>query len=223
MCENMNILYNDLKKLPRLIVGFLFLSLGMTLTLKAGLGMSPWGVFHIGLTNVFDLSFGVITQLLGLFILAISVMMIKTKIGIGTLLNILLIGFYIDWFIEIITFVPSNGYEQLLLLAFGLLFMTFGRSLYISTSLGAGPRDGLFVGLSKLLNIEVKYMKPIIELTVLIIGYLLGGTVGIGTLILSLSTGYFVQRFFKLLKFDPKNHKQSGFEDYFKKTVREKV
>lgn len=209
----------DLAKLPRLLVGFLFLALGITLTIKAGLGMNPWGVFHDGLSIVLGVSFGVVTQLLGLIILLFSILLIKTKIGLGTVLNILLTGFYVDLFVELLDIYPDNYLEKSFILIVGLVTMTFGRSLYISSSLGAGPRDGLFVGLSKILNIEVKYMKPLIELTVLIIGYFLGGAVGPGTIVLSLSSGYFVQRFFKLLKFDPKNHQQSGFEDYFKREI----
>lgn len=211
----MNILNEDVKRLPVLLLGFFLLSLGMVLTLKAGLGMSPWGVFHLGLSEISGLSMGVVTQLLGLAILMLSVLLVKTKVGMGTLLNVLLIGFYIDFFIKVITYIPESIYNQWLLLFIGLVLMTFGRSLYISARLGAGPRDGLFVGLSSLFNIEVKYMKPIIEITVLIIGFFLGGTVGYGTIVLSLSSGYLVQLFFKLLRFNPKTDKQSGFENYF--------
>ncbi|MFK5883693.1 MAG: hypothetical protein QM489_05055 [Candidatus Izemoplasma sp.] len=210
----MKLFYNDLKKTPILTIGFLFLSLGMVLTLKSGLGMSPWGVFHTGLVEMTGMSLGVITQVFGLFVLLISMIFVKTKVGIGTILNIAIIGIFVDVFDEIITYVPSTSYLEYGLLLVGLVLMTFGRALYISAKLGAGPRDGLFVGLSSLFNIEVKYMKPLIELTVLIIGYFLGGEIGIGTVILGLSSGYFVQSFFKVLGYNPRIDKQGGIDDY---------
>lgn len=211
----MKILKNDLKKVPILIIGFILLSFGMVLTLKSGLGMSPWGVFHTGLVKISDINLGDVTQLLGLLILSLSVIFVKTKIGIGTILNIVVIGSFINFFVEKITYIPDSNYTQFGLLFIGLIFMTFGRALYISTKLGAGPRDGLFVGLSGIFNVEVKYVKPAIELTVLLLGYLLGGEIGYGTIILSLSSGYLVQRFFKILGYDPRIDKQGGIVEYF--------
>ena len=88
--------------------------------------------------------------------------------------------------------------------------MTFGRSLYISTRLGPGPRDGLFVGLSRITKVDVKYIKPTIEMSVLLLGFLLGGIVGYGTVFLIITSGYMVQYFFKILHFDPKTETQSS-------------
>lgn len=209
-----DVLKKDLLKIPMLFLGFLLLSLGMILTMKAGLGMSSWGVLHQGLSKVSSFTFGQVTILLGVIILFFSVILIKTKVGIGTICNALFVGFIMDFFEEIITFDPNNYFEKGILFIAGMLIMTFGRSLYISTRLGPGPRDGVFVGLSRITKIDVKYVKPAVELTVLTIGYLLGGTVGVGTLILMLFSGYFVQFFFTKLGFDPKTEKQRSFKDY---------
>ena len=92
--------------------------------------------------------------------------------------------------------------------------MTFGRSLYISTKLGPGPRDGIFVGLSRITQIDVKYVKPAVEFTVLAIGFALGGIVGIGTLTSMLFSGYLVQYYFKKLGFNPKIENQRNLKEY---------
>ena len=165
--DDMDLLREDLKKIPLLMVGFVFLSFGMVLTKRADLGMNAWGVFHQGLSIQTGLSFGIITILLGFVILFFSILFLKTKIGLGTILNLLIVGLMIDLSDVIYTFVPDTTLESSILLVSGLFIMTFGRSLYISTGLGAGPRDGLFVGLSRITKYEVKHIKPAIEFTVL--------------------------------------------------------
>jgi len=208
------VLRKDLLKIPILFLGFVLLSLGMILTMKAGLGMSSWGVLHQGLAKVTVFTFGQVTIVLGVIILTLSVLLLKTKVGIGTIANALFIGFILDFFEELITFIPETYIERGILFIGGLFIMTFGRSLYISTRLGPGPRDGIFVGLSRITQIDVKYIKPAVELTALSIGFILGGTVGVGTLISMLFSGYLVQYYFVKLGFDPKTEKQRSFREY---------
>lgn len=217
-----NLLKKDLLKVPIVIIGFLFLSLGMILTKKAGLGMSSWGVLHQGISLNTGLTFGQVTLYLGLIILALSVIFLKSKVGIGTILNVLLIGFILDFYDNLITYTPSSDFIAGLLFICGLLIMTFGRSLYISTKLGPGPRDGIFVGLSRITQIDVKYIKPAVEFSILLVGFLLGlradeHLVGIGTVITILFSGYLVQFYFKKLGFNPKIKNQRNLKEYFKK------
>lgn len=216
-------LKSDLQRLPTLSVGFIFLALGIMLTKRSDLGMAPWGVFHQGLSIQLTLSFGVVTQLVGLFVLVVSLVFLKTKIGLGTVLNVLLVGPLIDLYDAFILFEPLSIYAQYGTLVAGIILMTYGRSLYISAQLGSGPRDGVFVGLHQLTNIDIKYIKPSIEFTVLLLGYLLGGTAGVGTVLVVISSGYFVQMFMLLLihdalitpeSFMPKHH---SLFDYLKK------
>lgn len=215
-----DILKEDLLKIPTLLLGFVILALGTILTMKSGLGMSSWGVLHQGLSRVSIFTFGQITIVLGLIILILSVIFLKTKVGIGTILNVLIIGFIMDMFTNLINYEPTEFLYQAIIFLLGLVIMAFGRSLYISTRLGPGPRDGVFVGLSRITQIDVKYVKPGIELTVLSIGYILGGTVGLGTLTTMLFSGYIVQFFFTKLGFDPKTEKQRSFKEYLtKKTL----
>jgi uncharacterized membrane protein YczE len=208
---------DDLKRMPVLLLGYVFLAIGIMLTKRSTLGMAPWGVFHQGLMVQTGLSFGVITQLVGLVILLLSVVLLKTKIGIGTIFNVLIVGFLIDAFDEVYQYQPQLLLSKSIVLVFGVIIMTFGRSLYISAKLGSGPRDGVFVGLSRITNFDVKYVKPAIEFTVLIVGYLMGGTFGAGTVITVIVSGYLVQMWFKLLHFNPKEEVQHNLMLYKQK------
>ncbi|KFZ27278.1 MAG: hypothetical protein KQ78_00478 [Candidatus Izimaplasma bacterium HR2] len=213
------ILRNDLKKVPVLLMGFLLLSFGMILTMKSGLGMSSWGVLHQGVSLVSGLTFGTVTLVLGLIILVLSVIFLKSKVGIGTIVNVLLIGVLLDVFKYLITYEPEFYVYQGIMFTIGLLIMTLGRSIYISTKLGPGPRDGIFVGLSRITQIDVKYIKPTVEFSVLLIGFLLGQSmgvnlVGLGTVIAVIFSGYLVQFYFKKLGFNPKIENQRNFKEY---------
>lgn len=214
--DHMSYFKKDAKRLPVLFTGFIFLSIGIMLTKRAGLGMAPWGVFHQGMSILTTLSFGVITQIFGVIILVASVVFLKTKVGIGTILNVAIVGLMIDAEDLIFKYTPTTIGSQLIIFIIGMLFMTFGRSLYISARLGSGPRDGVFVGLARVTGIEVKFIKPAIEATVLIIGWLLGGVVGYGTVIAVVTSGYLVQGFMTILNFNPKGSEQSNIVNYFK-------
>ncbi|MBN2605012.1 MAG: membrane protein [Bacilli bacterium] len=216
----MNAFIEDIKRIPILLLGFIILSLGLMLTIRANIGNTSWSVFHQGVSMQTGLSFGIVTQLFGVIFLIISIVFLKTKIGIGTILNVAIIGFIIDGSDLAYTFIPTTVIEKSLMFTVGILFTTFGRAMYISARLGAGPRDGIFVGLSRVTKIDVKYVKPGIELIVLVIGFFLGGVVGIGTLISMIISGYLVQFFFKLLQFDPKTEKQSNLLVYFKQNEK---
>jgi uncharacterized membrane protein YczE len=211
---NKKLIKNDLKRLPMLFSGIFILSIGIYLTKVAYIGLSPWHVFHDGISRNLDMSFGNVTTLLGLLILFLSVLFLKTKVGVGTILNILVIGNLLNLYESFQLVIPENVYATTVVFTVGFLLTTFGRSLYIASDLGQGPRDGLFVGFSRITNIDVKYVKPAIEFTILIIGVFLGGNFGIGTIILVVTSGYFVQLFFKILGFNPKKKTQSDIRKY---------
>jgi len=200
----MDLKYNHPKQLVALFGGFIFLSIGIYLTKLSLLGMSSWSVFHDGVAAQAEwLTFGIVTQVVGVVILACSLIFLKTKVGVGTVLNILLVGPFVDILDYLYSDTSQSLIARIIILVFGILFTTFGRSLYISAKLGPGPRDGLFVGLTAITGLKVKYVKISIEFTVLLIGILLGGRAGIGTVILIIASGYLVQYFFKILKYNP--------------------
>jgi uncharacterized membrane protein YczE len=190
------------------------------------MGMSPWGVFHIGLEFITRIPFGYITQIVGAIILLLSILLLKTEVGVGTILNVLLVGPWIVFLDSLYDVTPQNKVVGMLIFMCGFVFMTLGRSLYISSKLGQGPRDGFFVGLSKKTNWPVKYVKLVIEFIVFVIGTILllkfpayiKNYIGIGTIITVLFSGYMVQYFFSLFKFTPSMSKGYSFLRYFKST-----
>lgn len=190
------------------------MSVGIILIKRSELGLFAWGVFHDGLSQVTPLSFGMVTIFLGFIILAFSVLVFKTNVGIGTFANIAFVGPMLDIIDFSFSYIPETMTMRIVLFVVGILLMTFGRAYYISTRLGAGPRDGLFVGISRTTQVDVKYVKPGIELVVLLSGFLLGGVAGVGTLITMVVSGYLVQWFFKLLGYDPKVEKQRSILEY---------
>jgi len=213
----MELFKRDVRKVPRLLVGLFVLAMGIYLTRLAGLGLAPWPILHDGLEKVTGIPFGFVTQIVGVIILVFSMIRFHTKVGVGTILNVLLVGPFIELFEVIYRVLPATLWIQIIVFIVGLLLMTFGRSLYISSELGQGPRDGLFVGLARTTKFEVKYIKLAIEFIVFVIGFALGGAVGIGTLIIVVLSGYLIQFYFKILRYDPKTSIQYSIFDYFTK------
>lgn len=170
--------------------------------LYADLGMSAWGVFQIGLMNVIGLSFGQATQVVGLGVLIFG-WFLGFPPGFGTVSNMFFIGYFIDVIIGL-GIVPkfNNIVLQLVLLVAGMAMIGVASYFYLSPKLGAGPRDGLMIGLVQKLDREVSVVRAGIEVTVLVLGIAMGGPIGIGTVITAFSIGYFVQMAFKLGKYD---------------------
>lgn len=181
----------------QLISGLFLLALGIVCILKSDLGMSPWNVFHMGTINYLPLSLGRITQITG-FILIILSYFLGIMPGIGTMLNMILIGVFIDFLTPFFSSIDLLPF-RFVFLATGIVLIAIGTGLYINSDLGAGPRDSLMLGLSKKTGKSIRFIRASIEITVLIIGFLLGGPVGIGTVAFSLSIGPSVQFFLKII------------------------
>lgn len=171
----------------------------------AGLGMSPWGVFHVGVTNHTPLTLGQVTQFVGLIILILS-LSIKVIPGVGSIGNMIFIGVFIDIIDSLnIISTPNTIIGRVIMLAFGVFISGWATYFYLKVRLGAGPRDGLMEGLVKLTNKPVWLIRGVIELTALTIGYLLGGPVGIGTLIAATTIGFSVEFAFRVGRYDTEN------------------
>ncbi len=185
-------------KLPTLFMGFVLCAAGLLMMRDAGLGMNPWGVFHVGLTMHTPLTFGQATQLVGLVILMMSVFLGIIP-GLGSILNMFFVGFFVDAIDRLgIISTPNNFGGKLGLLLLGVLVLGWGTFFYLRAQLGAGPRDGLMEGLVKMLKRPVSMIRGSIEFMALIIGYILGGPVGIGTLITATTIGFVLQMAFRL-------------------------
>lgn len=215
---NLTVLSKTILKLPKLFLGFILSSFGITLMLTAGTGVNPWGTFTSGLVNITGMSFGNLSQLIGLTIILIT-LPLKIFPGIGTVLNMIFIGLFIDFFKSSGLLVQPNHLTlQLLMCILGLITLSFGIYVYISCGLGAGPRDGLMLALIKISGKSITVIKTLLEISVVIIGISLGGVMGVGTVLIALLGGKFLNFTFTKLNFDPMAIKHQNLSDFFKST-----
>lgn len=195
------------KKMPSLMLGLALYAVGILLALNSELGMSPWDVFHMGLVRHSSFTLGQVSIGAGLVVLLASCF-IGVIPGLASVLNMIFIGVFIDAFeaLHIIT-TPKGMPGRLLMLISGILVIGWASYFYLRVNLGAGPRDSLMEGLVKKLNKPVWLIRGSIEGTVLLLGYLLGGPVGIGTLVLAATLGFSVQAAFKIGRYSSKDVK----------------
>lgn len=209
-----------MKKLLALIIkitfGFLLCACGTVMVLNSNLGLSPWDVFHQGLTNVTSITIGQASIAVGVVIVIIT-SILGIKAGLGTIANMIVIGCFIDILIYSKVIPVCNNLFTGILMMIGSLFMSaIGSYLYIGCEMGCGPRDGLMIALVKLTGKPVSIIRFCIEAGALIIGWMLGGFVGIGTLITALGIGYCVQIIYKLSNLDIKLLKHRNIKEGFR-------
>lgn len=210
---------NIIQKLVLLNIGFFLCSLGTVFYIKSGSGMAPWEVFHSGLANTLGIRIGRAGILTSAVIIAIDYIL-GSKIGFGTIFNMINIGLFTDWIISLDIIKTSDIFAvQILYLFIGMCFMNVGIWMYISQGLGAGPRDGLMVALAQKTNLSVQLLRSLIESSAVVIGFFLGGSFGIGTVICALSAGPVMKIIFDILKFDVKAVDHTYIEDYLKVSV----
>jgi uncharacterized membrane protein YczE len=184
------------RRLPRLVGALVLCGFAIGLTVAADLGLSPWDVLHQGLSERTGVSMGTVAILVGLLVLLLWIPL-GERIGLGTLLNVLLIGATLDATLAVLPEDPSLAFRWVALLA-GTFLIGPGAALYLSCELGAGPRDGLMTALVSRGG-SVRVIRTIMEVTVLVAGFALGGTVGFGTMLFALTIGpnlhHFLERF----------------------------
>ncbi len=184
-----------LPRLPGLLVGLISFGLGIALMVQAGLGLGPWEAFHQGIGRLTGQELGTISIVLGLPILALW-WPLGERPGIGTLLNVLLIGTATNVGIAVFPSPVAAGVAaQVGMMLSGVVVIGIGSGLYLAADLGAGPRDGLMTGIHHRFGWSIRRARTVIELTVLVAGFLLGGTIGVGTLVFALGIGPLVQVF----------------------------
>ena len=170
-----------------LCLGLVLFGLGEGLLVVSFAGASPWSVFAQGIALNSNFSIGIITIFVSLGVLILWVPL-KQKPGIGTILNAIIIGLMIDVCIKFVP-TPENYIYQILLAIVAVLTVGLGGGIYLVANLGAGPRDGLMVGLQKNTNLPIAVVRGSLEITVMSIGWYLGGTVGVGTLLFAFGIG----------------------------------
>jgi uncharacterized membrane protein YczE len=170
-----------------LCFGLMLFGLGEGLLIVSFTGASPWSVLAQGLSLNVNLSIGALTFLISIAVLILWIPL-GQKPGMGTLLNALIIALMIDICIHFVP-TPSNYIHQLILAVVSVITVGIGGGIYLVSNLGAGPRDGLMIGLQELSNLPISVVRAALEITVVSIGWYLGGTVGIGTLLFAFGIG----------------------------------
>ena len=186
----------------RIQVGFLMFGLAITLMIRGNIGTSAWAVLDVALSKITGLSVGTLTVLVGFAVLSGALLM-REQIGWGTLANILSIGPWEDFWLARIPSVTDNLPLQIAMLLSAIALMGLASAIYIGVDAGAGPRDSMMLAIRRTTGVSIRMARAIIEVTVVSIGWLLGGPAGIGTLVFALLVGPSVQLGFKLLKVEP--------------------
>ena len=205
------------KRTVRLIFGLFLYALGSFLSIQANIGLAPWEAFSMGLSYITGMTYGNIVVLSG-FVIIIFDFMLKEKIGFGTILNAILIGKFVD-LIQFMDIIPmqTGFYQGAFMLIIGQFVICLGSYYYIGAALGCGPRDALMVAMGKRFpKVPIGAIRGLLEGSVLLIGWLLGAKVGIGTVIAVFGIGMALQMTFKLLDFDVKDIAHENINDTVK-------
>lgn len=203
-------------RITKLFLGLFLYATGIVLTINANIGLSPWDVFHQGLSNTIGITMGQ-ASIIGGFTIIIYNAFAGEKIGWGTVSNMIFIGIFVD-ILMLNRLIPTfhNIILQVIMMCLGMLVIGAATYFYISVGLGSGPRDGLMIALTKKTNKSVRFIRSCIEITVVVLGFLLGGSFGIGTLIMAFAMGPCVQFAFKLFKFNVKGVKHRFIDEDIK-------
>ena len=180
-------MHRPLRRLTQLYAGLVLYGASMALQIRAGLGLDPWDVFHQGIADRTGLSFGTVVIVVGALVL-LAWVPLRQRPGFGTVSNVFVIGIAVDVALAAIPHAGSAPVAVAMLLG-GVGLNGIAGGAYIGAGLGPGPRDGLMTGLVRRTGRSVRLVRTTIEVTVLVAGAALGGTVGIGTVVYALSIG----------------------------------
>ena len=202
----------DLKKIMiqwgQIVVGLFIFAFGVHLTIFANIGLSPWDCLAMGVARNTPLNYGIAVTLISIIVLFIDLLM-KERIGYGTIIDALLTGNFTQFFNQMNPF-PENEslWTGILLMLAGMVFMAYGMYVYMSAEQCCGPRDALLVGLGKRMRIlPIGLVEILLLAGVLLAGWLLGGPVGIGTLLGTFGTGLVMVVIYSILHFEPRDLK----------------
>jgi len=183
-------------------VGFALFGISIALMIRANLGVGAWSVLDVALSQITHLTPGTMTVAVGFTVLAVA-MLLREQVGWGTLANILSIGPWEDLFLYLIPSIKNNLPLQITMLLGAILIQGIASAVYIGVEAGAGPRDSLMLSIKRTTGLAVGWARAVIELSVVLVGWLLGGPAGIGTVAFAILIGPAVQRSFKIFKVQP--------------------
>ncbi|MEU1216331.1 YitT family protein [Streptomyces sp. NPDC005791] len=184
------------RRLVHLYVGLALYGASSALLVRAGLGLEPWGVLHQGLAERTGISIGVVSIVVGAVVLLLWIP-IRQRPGLGTVSNVFAVGIAMDGTLALVPEVHGLG-AQIPAMAAGIVLNGVATGLYISARFGPGPRDGLMTGLNRLTGRSIRLVRTAIEVAVVVTGFLLGGSLGAGTVLYALAIGPLAQLFLRL-------------------------
>ncbi len=184
------------RRLSQLYIGLTLYGVSSALLVRSGLGLEPWNVLHQGLAERTGLSMGIVLTVVGATILLLWIPL-RQRPGLGTISNVLVIGAAMDATLAV-TPDARTMTARISLMVIGIVLNGAATGLYIAARFGPGPRDGLMTGLNRVTGLSIRLVRTAIELTVVATGFLLGGTVGVGTLLYALAIGPLAQLFLRV-------------------------
>ncbi|MFJ4877410.1 YitT family protein [Streptomyces sp. NPDC088745] len=184
------------RRLTQLYVGLALYGVSSAVLVRGGLGLEPWGVLHQGLSERTGLTIGVVSIVVGAVVLLLWIPM-RQRPGLGTVSNVVVVGIAMDGTLALVPQVPSLGGRVALMLG-GIVLNGVATGLYIAARFGPGPRDGLMTGLHRVTGGSLRLVRTAIEVAVVGTGFLLGGTIGVGTVVYALAIGPLAQYFLRL-------------------------
>ena len=183
-------------------VGFMLYGLALALLIRAEVGTSTWLVLEVALADIFHVTIGTLTIYMGFAILIIA-LVLRERVGWGTLANILCIGPWLNLFLDLIPSVKDQLALQIGIFLLGILIQGIATAVYIGVDAGAGPRDSLMLAIHRVTGFSIRLARGTLEVIVVLIGWLLGGPAGIGTIAFALLIGPSVQWAFRLFHVQP--------------------
>ena len=201
----------------RIAAGLLVFAFGVHLTIFANIGLAPWDCLGMGIAMHTPLTYGIAMTLIAIGVLIID-LLLKERIGFGTIIDALLTGNFVQMFNDLNPFSNSHSLPAgILLMLIGFVFMSLGMSIYMKGEQCCGPRDALLVGLGKRMpKVPIGVVEVILWIGVLIIGWLLGAPVGIGTLLSTAGFGTIMQLIYNLIHFEPRDLRHRDVQETLK-------
>lgn len=176
------------RRLTQLLAGLVLYGVSMGLMIRGGFGLDPWDVFHSGLTTQLPLSFGAVVTAVG-FVVLLAWIPLRQAPGLGTVANVLVIGMATDATLALVPRPSDLAVRLLFTLVGGVVLNGVAGAMYIGAQLGPGPRDGLMTGISRRTGLSIRLVRTVQEITVVGVGFAIGGSVGLGTVVYALGIG----------------------------------
>lgn len=209
--------FKPISSLFRILLGLLIYSFGVYLTIYANIGLAPWDCFGMSIAKHTPLNYGSSMALIGVCAIVIQ-LILRERIGFATLFDALITGRLTQFFIDISPYPENHSlWLGIVFMLFGFLFITLGMYVYMSAECGCGPKDGLLVAIGKRMpKIPIGVVEMLLWAVVTLIGWMLGGSVGIGTLLSIFGAGFIMHIFYDAIGFEPRKLKHKSLKETIK-------